>query len=92
MLRHTFNDLELCYEGGESSSAAMKRALSVITDVVNSGLNHVVLATHGNLMSLLLKYYDNKQFGFEEWEALFNPDVYHLCLDGRSPTIRRITF
>jgi 2,3-bisphosphoglycerate-dependent phosphoglycerate mutase len=27
-------------------------------------------------MSLLLKYYDNKQFGFEEWQALSNPDVH----------------
>ncbi|AJS58626.1 histidine phosphatase family protein [Paenibacillus sp. IHBB 10380] len=90
MLRNTFNDLELCYEGGESSSTAMIRALSVIKDVNESGRNNAVITTHGNLMSLLLKYYDNNQFGFEEWEALSNPDVYHLYFDGTSPTIRRI--
>jgi 2,3-bisphosphoglycerate-dependent phosphoglycerate mutase len=89
MLRHTFTDLELCYEGGESSITAMNRALAVITDVKNSGLSNVVIVTHGNLMSLLLKYYDNK-FGFEEWASLSNPDVYHLHFEGELPIIQRV--
>ncbi|WP_169082872.1 histidine phosphatase family protein [Paenibacillus sp. PL91] len=86
MLRNTFNDLDLCYEDGESSSTAMDRALSVIRDVKESGLTNVVLVTHGNLMSLMLKYYDSK-IGYEEWEALSNPDVYHLKVDGTSSAI-----
>jgi len=89
MLRNTFNDLELRYEGGESSKAAMHRVLSVVQDVKNSGFNNVVLVTHGNLMSLLLKHYDN-EFGYGEWEALSNPDVYILSFEGASPTVRRI--
>ncbi|KRE34898.1 histidine phosphatase family protein [Paenibacillus sp. Soil522] len=90
MLRNTFNDLELCYESGESSITAMDRALSVIKDVRESGLTNIVIVTHGNLMSLLFKYYDRK-IGFKEWEALSNPDVYHLKFDGTSsPIIQRI--
>lgn len=89
MLRNTFNDLELCYEGGESSVTAMDRALSVIKDVRESGLTNVVIVTHGNLLSLLLKYFDNN-VGFEEWEGLSNPDVYHLQFDDASPIIQRI--
>jgi 2,3-bisphosphoglycerate-dependent phosphoglycerate mutase len=90
MLRNTFIDLELRYDGGESSSVAMNRILSVISDVLNLGLNNVVLVTHGNLMSLLLNHYDN-QYGFETWEALSNPDVYHLNVGcGLSPKVRRI--
>lgn len=88
MLRDTFNDLEF-YESGESSITAMDRALSVIKDVRESGLTNVVIVTHGNLMSLLLKYYDRK-IGFEDWEALSNPDVYHLEFDSTSPIIQRI--
>lgn len=89
MLRNTFNDLELCYEGGESSATAMERALSVISDVRKSGSTNVVLVTHGNLMSLIIKYYDSK-FGFMEWEALSNPDVYHLQCNDITPKIQRI--
>lgn len=89
MLRSTFVDLDLCYEGGESSAAAMERALSVIKEIRESGLTDVVVVTHGNLMSLLLKYYDNK-FGYEAWESLSNPDVYHLDFHEKTPGIRRI--
>ncbi|QGQ96424.1 histidine phosphatase family protein [Paenibacillus psychroresistens] len=90
MLHNTFIDFELCYEGGESSRSAMNRVVSVINDLKYSQFNNVVITTHGNLMSLLLKYYDNKRFGFKEWEALSNPDVYHLSIDGISSNIRRI--
>ncbi|HWI60619.1 MAG TPA: hypothetical protein VNT75_02140 [Symbiobacteriaceae bacterium] len=34
-----------------------------------------VIVTHGNLMTLLLKRFDHR-FGFAEWRALSNPDVY----------------
>ncbi|MGO4185828.1 histidine phosphatase family protein, partial [Paenibacillus sp. TAF43_2] len=65
------------------------RALAVISDVRNSGFSNVVIVTHGNLMSLLLKHYDTK-FGFEEWASLSNPDVYHLQFEGEVPIIQRI--
>lgn len=89
MLRKTYDDLELCYEGGESSTTAMKRASSVITEALESGYNNVVIVSHGNLISLLLKHFDDR-FGFKEWESLSNPDVYHLTFDEDAPSIRRI--
>ena len=89
MLSETFSDLDLCYEGGESSREAMGRALSAIQDLKGSGRKHAVVITHGNLMSLVLKHYD-QTFGFEQWEALTNPDVYHLSLASSIPAIRRI--
>jgi 2,3-bisphosphoglycerate-dependent phosphoglycerate mutase len=89
MLCKTFYDLELCYEGGESSKAAMNRALMVIKDIRECGLTNVVIVTHGNLMSLILKYFDNN-FGFEEWEALSNPDVYQLQFNDTIPITQRI--
>ena len=68
----------------------MSRAISVIKAVEASSFNNVVLVTHGNLMSLLLKYYDDQRFGFEEWEALSNPDVYQLAFEERVPSIQRL--
>lgn len=89
MLRKTYDDLDLCYEGGESSAAAMKRASSVIGEALESGYNNVVTMSHGNLISLLLRHFDDR-FGFKEWESLSNPDVYHLTFDKDAPGIRRI--
>lgn len=89
MLRKTYDDLDLCYEGGESSNTAMKRASSVIAEALESGYNNVVIVSHGNLISLLLKHFDDR-FGFKEWESLSNPDVYHLIFEQDAPIIHRI--
>jgi 2,3-bisphosphoglycerate-dependent phosphoglycerate mutase len=91
MLRCTYDDLERVYEGGESSRDAMNRAVSVVKDILQGGFTHCVLVSHGNLISLLLRYYDDR-FGFKEWEALTNPDVYRLTFSSRTglPLVERI--
>ncbi|MEI5908713.1 histidine phosphatase family protein [Bacillus spongiae] len=89
MLKESFTDLDLRYEGGESSDEAMSRAIKVITDVINSPFKTTVLVTHGNLMALILKYFDSS-FGFEEWRALSNPDVYCLTFTGEEAELERV--
>jgi len=83
MLQRTFDDLDLLFTGGESSRTAMQRALAVIEEVAAGGSGNTVLATHGNLLSLLLKHYDETT-GYAEWERLTNPDVYLLSLSEES--------
>ncbi|WP_314585759.1 histidine phosphatase family protein [Paenibacillus terrigena] len=89
MLRATYDDLDLCYEGGESSRVAMHRAVQVVTDVLGHSCKNAVVVSHGNLISLLLKHFDDR-YGFFEWQALSNPDVYQLSFDNERPTIQRI--
>ncbi|WLD94616.1 histidine phosphatase family protein [Alkalihalobacillus sp. AL-G] len=89
MLRKTYDDLELCYEGGESSNMAMVRAVAVVEDVLKRPGRNSVIVTHGNLMSLLLKHFDER-IGFEEWKALTNPDVYELRIENRTTSIERV--
>jgi 2,3-bisphosphoglycerate-dependent phosphoglycerate mutase len=89
MLRQTFDDVDLCFEGGESSHTAMQRAIPVVTEVLTSNSKNAVLVSHGNLISLLLKHFDDR-VGFAEWESMSNPDVYHLAFLGEKPTIHRI--
>ncbi|MEK0314841.1 histidine phosphatase family protein [Cohnella sp. 56] len=89
-LRHTFDDLDICYEGGESSRAAMSRAIRVVLEALERDKQNIVLVSHGNLIALLLKHFDDR-IGFEEWEALSNPDVFHLAFPTEAqPTIQRI--
>lgn len=78
----SFSDLDLCLEGGESSREAMQRAVAVITDIQRHAAQSTLLVTHGNLMALLLKHFDNS-IGFAEWRALSNPDVYRVNLPQR---------
>lgn len=88
-LEATFVDLELKFEGGESSQEALNRALDVIQDILNSDFQKTVIVTHGNLMSLLLMNYHNG-FGFEDWKNLSNPDVFHLKFESSRVDTKRI--
>jgi 2,3-bisphosphoglycerate-dependent phosphoglycerate mutase len=89
MLRHTFYDLDLCYEGGESSNVATHRAIAVVKELLISQFENIIIASHGNLISLLLKYFDD-QIGYKDWEKLSNPDVFHLSFMEDTPNIERI--
>ncbi|KQO12064.1 histidine phosphatase family protein [Paenibacillus sp. Leaf72] len=89
MLRQTYEDMDLCYEGGESSRTATNRAVQVVTEVLNSSWKNAVIVSHGNLISLLLKHLD-QAVGFEEWEALSNPDVYELSFTDAASSFKRI--
>lgn len=89
MLRQTYDDMELCYQGGESSRQATARAMAVIHELQAGDAQYAALVSHGNLISLLLRAYDER-IGFTEWEQLTNPDVYRLTLDGTGATMKRV--
>ena len=88
-LRTTFENPEIKFAGGESSIEAVNRIIEVVEDVLNSELENTVIVTHGNVMALLLNHY-NKQFGFNEWANLGNPDVYLLNANSNGITFERI--
>ncbi|GGE61721.1 histidine phosphatase family protein [Priestia taiwanensis] len=85
LLAQTFIDLDLSFHGGESSRETMERAVAVIQEEKTSSAETILLVTHGNLLTLLLKYFDNR-FGYEEWSKLSNPDIYEVCIatDGQA--------
>lgn len=88
-LLKTYDDLDLCYEGGESSRSAMNRAVQAVKEVLARGCRNAVIVSHGNLISLLLKHFDNR-IGFNEWASMTNPDVYRLSFQTRNPEIQRV--
>ncbi|NOU96967.1 histidine phosphatase family protein [Paenibacillus sp. LMG 31456] len=89
-LERTFSDESLSYTGGESSRAATDRAVSSLTELLALGHSSYAVATHGNLLSLILKRYDDS-VGFAEWKGLSNPDVYRLSfLEGHIQTMSRM--
>ncbi|MEW4369396.1 histidine phosphatase family protein [Paenibacillus kandeliae] len=89
MLRRTYDEPELCYEGGESSCAAVERALQVVQSILSASYERPALVSHGNLISLLLRHYESS-FGFAEWERLSNPDVYVIKMQPEHTVIERV--
>ncbi|GIP46846.1 hypothetical protein J53TS2_04370 [Paenibacillus sp. J53TS2] len=80
-LRKSFDDLDLKLPGGESSREAMTRGVAAIQDLIQRPERKIAVVTHGNLMALILKHFDDS-FGFEAWSRLTNPDVYELGFTG----------
>lgn len=74
-LQRSFADPDLRLPGGETGREAMARAAAAVDAVLATGAKAPVIVTHGNLMTLLLRRFDER-FGFAEWKALTNPDVY----------------
>ncbi|PZE21546.1 histidine phosphatase family protein [Paenibacillus xerothermodurans] len=70
-----------CWEGGESNVVAQKRGVESTLKVLEryEGKN-VVIGTHGNIMVLIMNYFDN-HYGFDFWKELSMPDIYKLTFD-----------
>lgn len=64
-LSESFVDFDLCLPGGESSRVAMTRGVSVLHEVLDRPQRTVIM-THGNLLTLLLHYFDGTA-GFEHF-------------------------
>jgi len=41
----------------------------------------VIIVTHGNLLGIILKFYFNRNFGFDDWKIMSMPDLYDLSLE-----------
>jgi len=80
-IRQTFVDLDLAWPGGESSRTAMTRGRATIDALLARPERVLVVVTHGNLMTLILRSFET-QFGYHTWEHLSNPDIYCLAVQG----------
>ncbi len=88
-LKATFNDMELKYDGGESSKEAMNRIVNVVKEVLASLSENTIIVSHGNSISLLLKHYQ-RDIDFQVWENLSNPDVFQLSNIHNEVHVKRI--
>lgn len=78
-LKDTFDDLALSFEGGESNQSGMERVHSLLTEIAAAKENHTVLVSHGNLITLLLKSFEDTH-GYDTLMSMTNPDVYKITL------------
>jgi 2,3-bisphosphoglycerate-dependent phosphoglycerate mutase len=74
-LKYSFEDLTVCYEGGESSNEAMSRGVQVVNELLKTDNNKIAIVTHGAILTLILKHFNNN-IGFHEWKNLLYPDIY----------------
>ena len=73
-----WTNFKFAFEGGESNLKAQERGIDSLNRVLNkyNGKN-IVIGTHGNIMVLIMNYFDNK-YDYDFWENLSMPDIYKL--------------
>ncbi|MBW8352045.1 histidine phosphatase family protein [Bacillus sp. IITD106] len=73
---------EFAWEGGESNVSAQKRGVEITCKILQKyESKNVVIGTHGNIMVLIMNYFDSK-FDFSFWQNLDMPDIYKLTFEG----------
>jgi 2,3-bisphosphoglycerate-dependent phosphoglycerate mutase len=76
----SWSDFDLIHPGGESSRAAQARVRDLVEQLAHRHQSQaVVLATHGNLLALLLNTFD-RRVDVDFWKSLAFPDVFELQL------------
>lgn len=86
-IQHAWAHPHAALQGGESNRAAQRRGVAVITELVRQHpREQIVVATHGNLLALILQHYDSA-IGFAFWQGLTMPDVYQLNIDAAGPPV-----
>ena len=87
----SWSDFDLIHPGGESSRVAQARVRDLIEQLAHRHQSQtVVLATHGNLLALLLNAFD-RRVDFDFWKSLAFPDAFELqWLPSGAGVFRRI--
>jgi 2,3-bisphosphoglycerate-dependent phosphoglycerate mutase len=85
----TWRNPSFAYPEGESNAAAQERGMGVVHRVQKELFaGHIVISTHGNLMALILQWFD-PTIDFVFWKLLTMPDIYELCLGHEGEVSRR---
>ncbi|MGC7945408.1 MULTISPECIES: histidine phosphatase family protein [Bacillus] len=80
-IENVWEDWSFAYEGGESNDVAQRRAVICMQNILKKYEDkNIVIGTHGNIMVLLMNYFDSK-YDFQFWKTLHMPDVYILTFD-----------
>ena len=73
-----WRDPLLSFPEGESNYVAQQRVLGFLKRIQNENIaEHIVLSTHGNLLALILNYYD-ASIDYKFWKSMTIPDIYEL--------------
>jgi len=88
-LKQSFDDFDLVFEGGESHTTGMERAKCLLEDILCSKDENILLVSHGNMTTLLMRYF-NESFGYDCLMELTNPDVFELVVSDEKTILKRI--
>jgi len=83
-ITEVWNDFNLSWDGGESNITAQTRGIDALKKILKDyGGKNVVIGTHGNIMVLIMNYFDQK-YDYNFWNKLGMPDIYQLTFENEN--------
>jgi 2,3-bisphosphoglycerate-dependent phosphoglycerate mutase len=80
-IEKSFTDIDYCLAEGETTRQAQNRSVPTFEQILSVYKGKkVAIGTHGNIMTIILKYYDDR-YGFDFWKQTSKPDIYKLEFD-----------
>jgi len=77
-VQKVWEDWDFAHEGGESNDVAQRRAVICMQNILKKYEDkNIVIGTHGNIMVLLMNYFDSK-YDFQFWKTICMPDIFKL--------------
>ena len=91
-LQRAWAEFDWAPPGGESSAQCQRRVAASLLDLAVAHPGDAMLAaSHGHAIALFLNSID-RSFGFEDWAALMNPDLFLIRYGNDGPeSFERIT-
>ena len=85
-IRRSYEDVDhRAGQGGETLREIEARGCAALADIAAAGHGLPIAVSHGNLISAILRAAD-PSFGFEDWRALRNPDLFEVTVAAGRPT------
>jgi len=83
-------DADFALPDGESNRACARRMMQAIDRLAARHRGETIaLASHGNALALYLGTID-PGFGYEQWRAMRNPDLFRIAYEGERATWDRV--
>jgi 2,3-bisphosphoglycerate-dependent phosphoglycerate mutase len=84
-IRRSYDDFDhRAAPGGETLREVQARGCAALAEIAAAGHRLPVVASHGNMISSILRA-ASPTFGFDDWRALRNPDLFEVTVQDGWP-------
>ncbi len=90
IIEKMWSDKNFKVQNGSSQSEHVEKIKDDINNILENFYNsdyNLILVSHGNSIGIILKYFLNTDFTFNDWKKISMPDMYSLEFDEKNKVI-----
>ena len=90
IIKKMWDDENFKVENGSSQSDHIEQIKVELNKILNDFYEkdyNLILVSHGNSIGIILKYFLNQKFTFDDWKSISMPDMYSVSFDENNKVI-----